>query len=213
MSADLSARTSSTEVETSSMLAKGGNGQGKGKQGDGDAEQEQQANGIPGNPDKVSRGMLSGFVTATNGTSLTVRGITVTPAADAVIRHGNTILTLASIVVGDHVQARGTMSEGALEASEIKVEHTGKGDDDEDGDDDSEVEGIISGLTSTAGCPVLSFMVGTTPVTTTATTEFDDVLCSALANGAVVEIDGTPQTDGSIIATKVELEDDTDDDN
>ena len=212
LSADLSSRTSSTEVETSSMLAKGGNGQGKDKQGEGDSEQEQKAGGVPGNPDKVSKGVLSGFVTATNGTSLTVRGITVTPAAGAVIRHGNRTLTLASIVVGDHVQARGTMSEGVLEASEIKVEHTGKGDDDDDADDDGEVEGVISGLTSTAGCPVLSFMVGTTAVTTTATTEFDNVLCSALANGAVVEIDGTPQTDGSIIATKVELDNDADDD-
>lgn len=209
MSTDVSARTSSDEVETSSILAKGGNGQGKGNQGGGDSDRENKEGGAPGNPGK-SNGVLSGFVTATNGTSLTVQGITVTPAAGAVIRHGNRILTFASIVVGDHVQVRGTTIEGSLQASEIKVEHTGNGDD--DGDDDGEVEGIISGLTATTGCPVLSFMVGTTAVRTTATTEFDDVLCSALANGAAVEIEGTRQTDGSIVATKVELEDDGDDD-
>ena len=98
------------------------------------------------------------------------------------------------------------MGEGTLEATEIKVEHTGKGDF------DGGVEGVVSGLTATTGCPVLTFMVGTTKVTTSASTVFDDVLCSALANGAIVEIKGTRQADGWIVATKVELEDDDDDD-
>ena len=205
-SADVTAETSSTAgVETSATLAKGGNDKGKGNQGNSDSEEEQEQKGN-GNPEKGSRGVLSGFVTATNGTSLTVRGIAVTPAAGAVIRHGNTILTFASIVVGDHVQARGTMDEGTLQASEIKVEHTGKGSG------GGEVEGIVSGLTATTGCPVLTFVVGTTTVTTSAATDFDDVLCSELANGAIVEVTGTRQPDGSIVATKVELEDEADDD-
>ena len=82
--------------------------------------------------------------------------------------------------------------------------------DDED-DDGAKVEGKISGLAGT--CPALTFNVvtGTTTVTTTkvttnAATKFDDVLCTALANDAVVEVKGTKQTDGSILATKVELE-------
>ena len=205
-SADVTAETSSTAgVETSATLAKGGNDKGKGNQGNGGSEEEQEQK-ENGKPEKGSSGVLSGFVTATNGTSLTVRGITVTPAIGAVIRHGNTILTLASIVVGDHVQARGTMDEGTLEASEIKVEHTGKGGG------GGEVEGIISGLTATTGCPVLTFVVGTTTVTTSAATDFDDVLCSELANGAIVEVSGTRQADGSIVATKVELEGDDDED-
>ena len=203
-SADVTTETSSaTGVETSATLAKGGNDKGKGNQGDGDSEQEQEANG---KPEKGTRGVLSGFVTAANGTSITVRGVTVTPAPGAVIRHGQTSLTFASIVVGDHVQARGTMDEGTLEATEIKVEHTGKGDD------DGGVEGVVSGLTATTGCPVLTFMVGTTTVTTSAATDFDDVLCSQLANGAIVEVTGTRQADGSIVATKVELEGDDDED-
>jgi len=198
VSADATAETSSTAgVETSSLLAKGGNDKGKEKQGDSDSQDEQKGSGKPENG---NRGELSGFVTATNGTSLTVRGVTVTLAAGAVIRHGNTTLTLASIIVGDHVQARGTMNGATLEASEIKVEHTGKG-----GDGDGEVEGIVSGLTATTGCPVLTFMVGTTTVTTSAATDFDDVLCSQLANGAIVEVKGTRQANGSIVATKVEL--------
>jgi len=204
VSADSTAETSSTPgVETSASLAKGGNDKGKEKQGDTDSEDEQKGSG---KPEKGTRGVLSGFVTATSGTSITVRGVTVTPAAGAVIRHGQTSLTFASIVVGDHVQARGTMDEGTLEASEIKVEHTGSGGG------EAEVEGIVSGLTATTGCPVLTFMVGTTKVTTSAATDFDDVLCSQLANGAIVEIKGTRQADGSIVATKVAREDDSDDD-
>jgi hypothetical protein len=204
VSADLTAETTSTAgVERSTTLAKGGNGKGKEEEGDSDSEQEPKGNG---NPEKVWRGQLSGFVTATNGTSLTVRGVTVTPAVDAVIRHGSTSLPLASIVVGDHVQARGTMGEGTLEASEIKVEHTGKGGS------DGEVEGIVSGLTATTGCPLLTFTIDTTTVTTSPATEFDDVICSDLANGAIVEVKGIQQTDGSIVATRLELEDEDDED-
>ena len=149
VSADVTAERSSADgVETSATLAKGGNDTGKEKQGDSDSEEEQQGSGKPA---KVWRGALSGFVTATNGTSLTVRGVTVTPAAGAVIRHGNTSLTFASIVVGDHVQARGTMDGLTLEASEIKVEQTGKGGG------EAKVEGIVSGLTATTGCPGTDF--------------------------------------------------------
>jgi hypothetical protein len=49
-------------------------------------------------------------------------------------------------------------------------------------------------------------------VTTSAATEFDDVICSDLANGAIVEVKGIQQTDGSIVATRLELEDEDDED-
>ena len=49
-------------------------------------------------------------------------------------------------------------------------------------------------------------------MTTSAATEFDDVLCSDLANGAIVEVGGIRQPDGSIVAAKVELEDEDDED-
>jgi hypothetical protein len=47
----------------------------------------------------------------------------------------------------------------------------------------------------------------TTKVTTNGDTKFDDVLCTALANDNTVEVKGTRQTDGSIVATKVEMDD------
>jgi len=172
------------------------------------------------------RGSLSGFVTAMSDTTLTVRGVVVTVNADTVIRHGHRVLTMADIQVGDHVQVKGTATttttaaatETTFTATEIKVEdmdHDGDDDlDDDDADDDdadAKVEGKIAALAGT--CPSLTFDVvsgttttTTTKVTTNADTKFDDVLCTALANDAVVEVKGTTQTDGSILATKVELE-------
>jgi hypothetical protein len=47
-------------------------------------------------------------------------------------------------------------------------------------------------------------MLGTTPVTTTASTKFDDLTCAALANGARVEVTGTKQSDGTVLASAIE---------
>ncbi len=186
----------------------GGNDKGKGKDDDEDDERR----GPEGR-----RGSLSGFVTAVSATSLTVRGVVVTVPAGTRIRHGHRTLTLAAIQVGDRVEVKGTTATTTTEtmftATEIKVEdmdHDVDDDDDED-DDGAKVEGKITGLTGT--CPALTFNVvsGTTTVTTTkittnAATKFDDVLCRALANAQGVEVKGTLQTDGSILATKVELD-------
>ena len=60
----------------------------------------------------------------------------------------------------------------------------------------------MSGLTGT--CPTLSFTVQATKVTTTASTTFKDITCAAVANGAAVEVKGAKQTDGSVVASKVE---------
>jgi hypothetical protein len=74
------------------------------------------------------------------------------------------------------------------------------------GHDEDEVEGTVSGLTGT--CPNLTFTVGITRVTTNSTTEFKGAACSAIVNGATVEAEGTRLADGSIMATKVELDHD-----
>jgi hypothetical protein len=132
-----------------------------------------------------------------------VNGMTVAAGPGAVIRHGNRPLTLADIAVGDHVQARGAMEDAVLVATEIKVEDTGRDDDDVD---DAEIEGAIAGLSATSGCPVVTFTIGATTVRTSATTLFDDVTCATLANSTFVEIDGIRQADGSILARKVDAE-------
>jgi hypothetical protein len=188
--ADVVATAASTgEFET---LAKGGNGKGGGKK--------------PAHTDGPGRShedRVVGFVTANTDGTLTVNGIAIVAGPDAVIRHGNRILTVGDIEVGDHLQARGAMDGTTLVATEIKVQDTGHDNDDVD---EAEIEGSISGLSATSACPVVTFMIGTTTVTTSAATSFDDVTCATLADGALVEVEGTRQTDGSILATKVEAE-------
>ena len=215
LTADDSVVAAATTGE-SGTLAKGGNGKGGGKKPDDDGDDVE--NGGPGNgnkpdgsnggPGRSDEDRVVGFVSATTADSLTVNGITVKLAADAIIRHGNRTLTLADIGVGDHIQARGALEGTTLTAEEIKVQNTNRdGDDDDDEDGDSrEVKGAISALTPAPACPAVTFMIGSTKVTTSAATTFDDAACSALAGGNLVEVTGTTATDGSINATKVEVQ-------
>jgi hypothetical protein len=85
-----------------------------------------------------------------------------------------------------------------------KVDRDDDDDDNEDGDDDKELEGAVSGLTGT--CPSLTFTVQQTTVRTNSSTVFKDGPCTAITNGKRVEVEGTRQADGSIVATKVELD-------
>jgi hypothetical protein len=159
--------------------------------------------GDVGNPGSGHDDKVVGFVSAKSSDTLTVNGITVVAGPGAIIRHGNRTLTIADIEVGDHIQGRGTMEGKTLVATEIKVEDTGH----DNGDvDEVELEGAVAGLSATANCPVVTFTIGATSVTTSAATVFDDVTCATLANAAIVEVEGTKKADGSILATKVELE-------
>jgi uncharacterized protein DUF5666 len=159
--------------------------------------------GDAGNPGRGHDDKVVGFVSAKSSDTLTVNGITVVVGPGAVIRHGNRTLTIADIEVGDHIQGRGTMEGTTLVATEIKVEDMGHDNDDVD---EVELKGAIAGLSATANCPVVTFTIGATNVTTSAATVFDDVTCATLANASNVEVEGTKKADGSILATKVELE-------
>lgn len=73
----------------------------------------------------------------------------------------------------------------------------------------AEVEGAVAGLQGT--CPSLTFTIGTTRVSTDATTQFRDGPCGQIANGTRIEARGTAQADGSIQAASVEVEDESED--
>jgi hypothetical protein len=78
----------------------------------------------------------------------------------------------------------------------------------------AEIEGTINAGSLTGSCAAnnRSFMVGTTSVMTNASTQFRDGTCASLAAGSRVEVKGTRQGDGSILAAEVEGEDEDDDD-
>ena len=208
--------TASTDGEFEA-LAKGGGGNGKGKDkgknrdDDADADDEASDSGPGrgkhngGGPGRSHEDKVVGFVDAKTGDSLTVRGVKVIAGPTAVIRHGHRRLTMDDIQVGDHVQARGAMEDTTLVATEIKVEDTGNDNDDDA--DEAELKGAIADLNlTTTPCPNVTFKIGTTIVKTNSSTKFDDAACADLANGKIVEVEGTKQADGSILASKVELE-------
>lgn len=210
----------SSSADVSGTLAKGGNGNGN---SNGGGNGQEKNNGNPegeteNGAQEQKPGSLSGFVTAVTANSITVRGVVVLVVPATVIRHGNRVLTIADIHVGDHVQVKGTSSPAAptatattLTATEIKVESMNG--DDEGGNEEppppseSIVVGTVSALTGT--CPLYTFTVTTATVpstsknvTTTIDTAFIGMLCETLP--AVIKVTGVAQPDGSIVATKLE---------
>jgi hypothetical protein len=77
--------------------------------------------------------------------------------------------------------------------------------DDDDDNDDNELEGSVSNVSGL--CPALTFTVQATAVRTNRTTRFSGGPCSAIANGIRVEVEGTRESDGSIFATEVDIDD------
>jgi Domain of unknown function (DUF5666) len=77
----------------------------------------------------------------------------------------------------------------------------------------AEVEGRINAGSLAGSCAAhnLSFTVSTTKVVTNASTQFKDARCEALTGNSEVEVKGTHQSDGSILATSVEGDDEDED--
>jgi len=143
-------------------------------------------------------GRIDSIVVATR--TLRVGADTVTADNSTTIRHGNQTFAFTDLRVGDHIQVKGTRDGSSVRATEIKVE-TGDGEDDGD-NNNSTAQGTVSGLGGT--CPSVTFFIGSTKVTTSLSTQFEDVTCLTLANSMKVEVKGTRANDGTLMASKVE---------
>ena len=145
---------------------------------------------------------VEGRVATMAGSTLTVGTRTVNVTSATRIVHGDTVLTLSSIHVGDRIHVHGTMNGTSITATKIEVQNgvaaPGRGDD----QNEMEISGSIANRAGT--CPALTFTVGATTVVTNASTQFKDVACTALANNLSVEVKGTTQSTGSLLATRVE---------
>jgi hypothetical protein len=75
------------------------------------------------------------------------------------------------------------------------------GGHDDHGQTEVEASGAIAGLQGS--CPALSFALGSYRVTTNPSTKFQGGDCSSFRNGDKVEMSGTKQSDGSVVATKL----------
>ena len=136
---------------------------------------------------------------------------TVKTTSSTVIRHGSKTVQFSDLKVGDHVQVRGTRDGSTVTATEIKVEQGGQGgdaNDDEDNDEghEAEVGGKVSGLSNS--CPGITFTVGNTRVAANQNTTYSKgASCGAIKNDLKVEVEGNKQSDGSVLALRISIDD------
>jgi hypothetical protein len=156
-------------------------------------------------------GRISSIVSSTR-TLVVGRNMTVlvVPAGTA-IHHGSTTIDFSKLEVGERIHAHATMNGRTLTATDLEVqnEHTdlpSPGDDHgHDGNDnEAEVKGTVTRAAAGHACPAFTFSVGSTAVTTTASTKFEDVSCAGVVNGISVEVKGTRAGATAITATKIE---------
>jgi hypothetical protein len=110
-------------------------------------------------------------------------------------------ITLSGVAAGDRIHIVVSLSGSGARLEDEDRDH----DDDDDGDDDeAEVEGVVSGRAGT--CNSITFTVAGVTVVTNSATRFEDP-CASIVNGTRVEVEGTRQANGSILASEVEIDD------
>ncbi|MBA34669.1 MAG: hypothetical protein CMI14_04460 [Oleispira sp.] len=97
------------------------------------------------------------------------------------------------------VEVEGTLEGGVLVATEIEAD-----DDVFENGTELEVAGIISGFDN----ELQMFVVNGTQVTWNDNTDFDDISASALTDNLTVEIEGTVNSAGVLVAEEIEISDD-----
>jgi hypothetical protein len=120
-------------------------------------------------------------------------------------------LTLRGVEAGDQIDIRVRISDSSIRLeAERRERRQGRDDEDDDEDEDDdrdedEFKGMVSALTGT--CPTITFTLNSITVKTTSATRYEDGTCARVRNNVRVEVHGRRQTDGSIQAEEIELED------
>ena len=172
-------------------------------------------------------GTVVGVASAASVRSQSALTVTVTSSGSSSTVDANGHFMLTNVPTGHvdlHFMGNGVDAHLGLDVSEhapivITVRVSGHDAHLEDNHNDNdhgaaEVKGTIVARSLAGSCPAhnLSFMVGTTRVATNASTQFRDGTCESLKNGSQVAAKGARQTDGSILATSVEGNDENEDD-
>lgn len=149
---------------------------------------------------------LTGTVESVTPPSLMVSGRTVLTSAATRIRRGDHTISLGDLKVGDKVEVEGTQqADGGLLASQIRLE---------DDEDENEAEVEFKGRIDSISPPTL--VVSGRLVVTNGSTRIrrgdKTVALADLKKGEKVEVEGTRQANGSVLASKVKVEDENDDD-
>jgi hypothetical protein len=163
---------------------------------------------------------IEGLISAIAGASITVNGQAVAVPLGTVIRHGSRAVAFSELSVGDRVHVKAVRQSTGLEATEVKLQNSGPGDD--DGDDDLDGAGtvrvaVLDAIAAEVGAntaafrvtripsatlPLTSPLVVTFTLTGTATngTDYSAIpqLAVFAAGQATVDVMVTPHTDALI---------------
>jgi len=117
----------------------------------------------------------------------------------------------SSLATGRGVEIHGTrQSDGSIVATLVHVEdNVAPAPNNAPPQNEAEFTGQVT--SKTGSCPSVQLMVGATRVVTSAATLFDRATCAQIGVGQTVEVTGTGQSDGSVLATRVHSEDAADD--
>jgi hypothetical protein len=143
--------------------------------------------------------MVMGDVAALGGAcptlSFTLGGTTVVTDASTTFR-----IACADIKVGAHIGAMGTRRPDGTLVATIVAAPSPSAQASQAGGASAPLIGTLAALGG--ACPVLSFTVDGTNVTTNASTEFR-VACDAIKNGARIGVMGARQANGTVLARVV----------
>lgn len=148
-------------------------------------------NDKPGQPEEAD---IQGAASAISGTCPTltfvVNGTTVMTNASTAISGG----ACANIIAGAHVEVKGVrQSNGSVLATRVSIEV-----------EEAEVSGKVTAMTG--ACPTLTLTVNSTIVLTNASTTFKTA-CANIKVGTKVDATGSRQGNGSLLATRIGLDD------
>ena len=130
--------------------------------------------------------------------------VTVKADSATLIRHGGTALPFSQIQVGMRVHVKALQqTDASYVATEIKLQ-------DEKIGGEQDVTGSVASVNAAAGSFVVTTVSGPITVKTDSSTNFKKKGSSGtfadVVVGAMVEVDGKLQADGSVLANKVEIE-------
>lgn len=150
-------------------------------------------------PPEDTSASIQGTLKTITGTApalvLTVDSTTVRTSSATTVKRRGDVQSLDTLKAGQTLHVVGTRkSDGSIDARLIEI------DDDATGGE-VEIEGAVGGLKG--ACPAVSFGINGLSITTNASTTFDGLACGAVKNGDKVQVNGTKQTDGSVLATRV----------
>ncbi len=146
----------------------------------------------PPKPDVKLDGLIAGLGGACPDRTFTVTGTNV--VTNSATRYEDGVCS--TLGNGTLVQVKGTRQpNGSVLANSVDIDKP---------ETEVKLEGAVSGLGG--GCPALTFTVTSTAVATNSATRYEDGACSSVQNGTRVEVKGTRQPNGSVLAGKVDID-------